>query len=101
MRVRLPPWAQILIKFMITIISSTNRKNRAIRITKNDDRVDTDIELNVRLITFVKSARCRVSNVLLKIKTKGTRKPRKKGIKQIKKSAEEKAKRCLLMASFN
>lgn len=27
MRVRLPPWAQILINFMITIISSTNRKN--------------------------------------------------------------------------
>jgi hypothetical protein len=43
---------------------------------------DTDTEFQVRLITFDKSAKWKVSRELLRINIKGIKNPRPKGIKQ-------------------
>ena len=45
--------------------------------------LEIDTEFQVRLITFDKSAKWKVSRELLKINIKGIKKPRPKGIKQI------------------
>ena len=59
------------------------KKNKAKNITRREAIPDTDIEFQVRLITFDKSAKWKVSRELLRINIKGIKNPRTKGIKQI------------------